>query len=170
LILLGIVGAIIGGVIYVAANKTTNETTSNTRTSNTSSSNSNSRSSTSTNESSTSPTSGVHVESIKLARDNNGAEGDEVESFAPKDNPMHVIVRLSEFEAGTKIRIVLMAVQVDSGEKNQKVAEVEKETGSLQNEMNATFTLPRDWPTGTYRIDTFVNDKLDKTRTFQVSN
>jgi hypothetical protein len=176
LILLGIVAAIVIAVIAVAVNKNSNSiagantNSSSTANANSKAMNSNAGNSSSSNSSSSGSTSGVHVESIKLARDENGSAGEEVSVFHPKDNPMHAVVRLTEFESGTKVRVVLMAVSVATGEKNTKVAEIEKETGSLQNELDTTFTLPRDWPTGSYRVDVYVNGSLDKSRTYEVES
>lgn len=177
LLLLCIVVAIVGGVAYVVLNKNSNTTVSNTSSNSSSPSTSNSRttnSSSSTNTSSGSPSSssssGVHVDTIKLARDDSGSAGETASSFHPTDNPIHAIVRLTEFESGTKVKVVLMAVSVATGEKNTKVAEIEKETGSMQNELDTTFTLPKDWPTGTYRVDVYVNGSLDKSLTYQVES
>ncbi len=172
LLVVCIVAAIVIGVVYVAMSKNANSVTPrnvNSSSSNSSSSNSSSSNSSSSNSSvDNSSSSDVHVASIQLARDSNGSAGEDVDSFAPADNPMHAVVRLSSKTAGTKVRVVLIAVSAATGDKNTKVAEIERETGVLQDELDTTFTLPRDWPVGDYRVDVFVNGKLDKSLTFRV--
>ena len=173
LIVLGIIGVVIAAIVGVALNKNSNTVSSsntNSSSSNSSSSNRNSGSSSSSNKNTggSSSSSKVHVDSLDLARDNNGSAGEHVSSFHPTDNPMHFVVGLSEFESGTKVKVVLMGVEVATGEKNVKVGEIERETGTLENQMDATMTLPRNWPTGTYRVDVYVNGSLEKSREFEV--
>jgi hypothetical protein len=173
-IVLGIIGVVIAAIVGVALNKNSN-VIGNSNSNSSSSSNSNSSSnknsgaaSSNKNSGGSSSSSKVHVDSLDLARDNNGSAGEHVSSFKPTDNPMHFVVGLSEFESGTKVRVVLMAVDVATGEKNVKVGEIERETGTLENQMDATMTLPRNWPTGTYRVDVYVEGSLDKSREFEV--
>jgi len=172
LIILGIVGVVIGAVVMMAVNKNSNTiSTGNSNSSsasNSNSSSSNRNSGSSSNKNSGGSSSSVHIDSIDLARDNNGSAGEHVSSFRPIDNPMHFVVGLSEFESGTKVKVVLMAVDVATGEKNVKVGEIEKVTGTLENQMDATMTLPLNWPTGSYRVDVFVDGSLDKSREFEV--
>jgi hypothetical protein len=172
-VVLGIIAVVIGGIAYVAMNKNSNtigSSNTNSSSSNSSSSNRNSGSSSSSNKNSggSSSSSKVHVDSLDLARYNNRSAGEHVSSFRPTDNPMHFVVGLSEFESGTKVRVVLMGVEVATGEKNVKVGEIERETGTLENQMDATMTLPRNWPTGTYRVDVYVNGSLEKSQEFEV--
>jgi hypothetical protein len=174
-IVLGIIGVVVAAVIYTVVNKNTNSVyVTNSNSGSTGSSNANasknSNASSSNRNSSGGSKSGVYVESIDLARDSGGSAGEKVQTFRPTDNPMHFVVNLSEFESGTKIKVVLMAVSVATGESNVKVGEIERSTGSLENQMDATMTLPRNWPTGTYRVDVYVNGTLDKSREFEVES
>ena len=171
LVFLGAIIAIVAVVIGVSlAPKNSNTTSSSSNTSNTSSSPStkNDSSTKPDNSSTTAPKSGPTVVSIDLATDSNGQPGDTVQSFSPTDNPMHFVIKLSEASKGTKVKVVLKAVDVDSGDKDTTVGSLDYETKSLENRVNAQFELPRDWPTGQWRLEVFVNGALDKTRDFRV--
>jgi hypothetical protein len=111
----------------------------------------------------------IHVESIALARDNGGTAGVRVDAFVPSDNPMHFLITLTDVVPGTRVRATLMAVVITTGEQEVKVGAVERTTRELENQMDATMTLPRDWPTGAYRIEVALNGKLDQSRTFLVT-
>jgi hypothetical protein len=118
---------------------------------------------------SASSSSGVHVEKIELAKDDGeGDAGETVTSFRASDNPLHFVAHLSDFEAGTKVRMVLTAVDA-GGSKNEKVGEVEKETTAFENVLDAHWQFPRNWPTGRYKIEAYVNGKLDKTLEFDIT-
>ena len=110
----------------------------------------------------------VFIASVKLFRDDGeGGEGEEVKAFTPADNPQHFKARMSEFEGGTKLKMVWTAVDA-GGQKNFKILEKEIETTSLENEMTAKVKLPNPFPAGDYKVDVFVNGKLSKTQNYQV--
>jgi hypothetical protein len=112
---------------------------------------------------------GVHVEKIELALDDGeGSAGETVSGFRVSDNPLHFVAHLSEFEAGTKVRMVLTAVDA-GGSKNEKVGEVEKETTAFENVLDAHWEFPKDWPEGRYKIEAYVNGKLDKSLEFDIN-
>ena len=130
--------------------------TSNTGTSNTSSSNSSSTSS---------DTGGVHVTELYASKT---SEGDEETSFSPSDRTIYAIARLSDAKAGTNVTFTWYGVDVAGHEKNSKVKDVEYTTQPNENIVNAHLTAPEDWPKGTYRIETEVNGKADKSVTYMV--
>lgn len=173
-LVLTIVVVVVIAVVYVAfGNKNGNILgNSNDSRPSTSNSNSSSRNSSTSNSSSTpsTPKSGVYVDSLELAEDDSGKAGTRVSAFKASDNPIHIVIHLSEFESGTKIKVVLVAVNVSTGDKNRKVGEIEKETTSLQNQLDVTFTFPADWPTGSWRADVYVNGTLDKGQEFQITS
>lgn len=111
---------------------------------------------------------GVHIAWVKLYTDDgSGDEGDEVQNFKPTDNPQHFTAHMSEFESGTRVKLVVTAVNA-GGEKNFKILEKEVETNSVTNQTTFMMKLPRPFPTGDYRADFYVNDKLDKTVNYKV--
>ena len=126
------------------------------RQSNTSSSNSSSTSG---------DTGGVHVTDLHSAK---AADGDEETTFKPSDRTIYAVARLSDAKAGTKITFTWYGVDVAGHEKNSKVKDVEYTTQPNENIVNAHLTAPEDWPKGTYRIETEVNGKADKSVTYTV--
>jgi hypothetical protein len=130
--------------------------TSNTSPSNTSSSNSSSTSS---------DTGGVHVTELYASKT---ADGDEETSFKPSDRTIYAVARLSDAKAGTKITFTWYGVDVAGHEKNSKVKDVEYTTQPNENKVTAHLTAPEDWPKGTYRIETEVGGKADKSVTYTV--
>jgi hypothetical protein len=111
---------------------------------------------------------GIRVEKIDLAKDDGkGDAGDVVSSFQSTDNPLHFVAHLSEFESGTKIKMVLTAIDA-GGSKNEKVGELEKTTTAFENVLDAHWEFPKAWPVGRYKIEAFVNEKLDKSLEFDI--
>jgi hypothetical protein len=112
--------------------------------------------------------SGVHVESLQLARDDgHGNSGATVSAFKPSDNPIHFVAQLNKIQSGTKVKMVLTAVDAGNS-KNEQVGAVEKTTTAFENQLDAHWQYPQDWPAGRYKIEAYINDKLDKTVDFDI--
>ncbi len=111
----------------------------------------------------------IDIESMELARDDGaGDSGEVVKSFKTTDNPLHCLVKLSEAAAGTKVRVVWMAMDA-AGAKDFDIAEpFEYTTGASEKEVDATVTLPREWPAGSYRVEASVNDQPPETLDFKI--
>jgi hypothetical protein len=77
------------------------------------------------------------------------------------------MVDLKNAPDDTKLKAVWTAVDAQDTEKNLKLTETEVTTGdSLVH-----FQLENKdylWPTGQYKVDIYLNDKLDKTLAFEV--
>lgn len=108
------------------------------------------------------------VESITLAKDNGGQKGDEVESLAASDQTFHAVVHMDEVGSGAKVKVDLIAVETSEG-KNVPVLSKDYDLGGIENEVTVTYTLPRPWPAGKYRIDAYVNGKLSKSKDFEIT-
>ena len=132
---------------------------SNTNKSNSNNSNSNKSSNSS---SGTRPANAdVYVETISMAKDNNGEPGDTTTSFEPGDRTIHCIAALNKAKAGTEVKFVWKAIDV-SGSKSGEITTIDYTTKSFENKVHAHLTKPADWPTGTYGVDVFINGALDK--------
>ena len=107
--------------------------------------------------------SGVSIESVALTND----DGDAVTNFKPTDNPQRAVVKLSEFESGTRVKSVWTAVSA-GGEKNQMILEKEVETNSMMNQVNFSLKLPNPFPAGDYKVEIYLNGKLSKTVNYKV--
>ncbi len=116
---------------------------------------------------STSKTSSGPISEGHMAKDNNGDPGDSTNTFAPSDHTIHCVVTLSEAKEGTKMKFSW--VLVDSPDvKNDKIKDLEYTTGAKENIVHGHLTAPRDWPTGKYKCEVFVNDKSEKTIDYYV--
>ena len=111
----------------------------------------------STNKTSSGPISEGH-----MAKDNNGEPGDSTNTFAPGDHTVHCLVTLNEAKEGTRIKFAWTIV--DAGDsKNEKIKDIEYTTGAKENIVHGHLTAPRDWPTGKYKCEVFVNGNSEKT-------
>ena len=110
----------------------------------------------------------VTIESVVLKRDNGSGEGgDTVEKFISTDRKHFFEAKTSAaLGPGTKVRWVFTAVDTTAG-KNIKVQEVTVNV-LLGNTLTANVSLPNDWPTGKYRADIYINDKLTKSLDYTV--
>ena len=97
-----------------------------------------------------------------MAKDNNGEPGDSTNTFAPGDHTVHCLVTLNEAKEGTRIKFTWTIVD-SADSKNEKIKDIEYTTGAKENIVHGHLTAPRDWPTGKYRCEVFVNDKSEKT-------
>ena len=110
-------------------------------------------------------TGGVRVEELYAAK---SSDGDATTSFSPSDRTVYVIAKLSDAKAGTKVTFTWYGVDVEGHSKNSKVQDVEYTTGPGENKVSAHLTGPQDWPKGSYRVETEVNGKPDKSVEYTV--
>jgi hypothetical protein len=116
---------------------------------------------------STSKTSSGPISDGHMAKDNNGEPGDQTNTFAPGDRTVHCTVTLKEAKEGTRIKFAWTIV--DAGDsKNEKLKDIEYTTGPKENIVHGHLTAPRDWPTGKYKCEVYVNDKSEKTIDYYV--
>ncbi len=86
-------------------------------------------------------------------------------SFA-QDQPFYAIVTLSNAPDDTAVKAVWYAVDAEGADPNQKIDEVTLTGG----DGTYPFSLKNDgpWPLGSYKVELWLNDKLDKTLEFTV--
>lgn len=86
-------------------------------------------------------------------------------TFAP-DAVFYAQVDLRNAPDDTKLKAVWTAVDVEGADPNQVLAQTEFTSGSG----TVTFNLTNDqlWPPGKYRVEIYLNEKLDKTVDFEV--
>jgi hypothetical protein len=108
------------------------------------------------------------VESIAIARDDgSGKAGEETETLKPEDKMFHGIVHMSKMGSGAKVKVDLIAVDTPEG-KNISVLSQDYTLGGIENQVDVKFSLPNPWPTGTYRVDAYVDGKLSKSKEFKI--
>jgi hypothetical protein len=108
------------------------------------------------------------ITSAELARGYaDGKAIDPSATFAPSDTPLHYVVTLGNAPDDTKVKAIWTIVDAGDGNfKDQKLDETELQSGS--GVLNFTLAGTQEWPTGKYKVDLFLNDKLDRTADFLV--
>ena len=103
------------------------------------------------------------VQSVTLAR---AAGGAAVTTFSPADHGFYAAIELNRIETGLTAKVVWTAVATSAGQ-NTEVASKEF-TALAGNVINASVELPQDWPTGSYKLDVYLNGALANTTAFTV--
>jgi hypothetical protein len=104
------------------------------------------------------------ITSAKMSADSEGTSA--TTTFSP-DQTFYAIVELANAPSDTKLKAVWTAVEVEGEQPDLLIDEAEITAGD-QNVF--TFNLSNDglWPAGKYKVDIYLNDKLDQTLEFQV--
>jgi hypothetical protein len=89
--------------------------------------------------------------------DGSGNAGAEVTAFAPSDRTMHFMVETNNLVTG-HIKWVFTAVDTSDGQ-DIEITTVEGDLSEVNN-LTADLTLPNDWPTGSYKVDIYLNDAM----------
>lgn len=112
--------------------------------------------------------SAVAIKEIHMAKDNgNGQPGDETTSFEPGDHTIHCVTTLNAPKAGTDMRFAWWMVDA-GGSHNEKFKEIEYTTKPREYLVHGHLTFSRDWPTGKYKVQVYVNGDLDRTVFFNI--
>lgn len=110
------------------------------------------------------------VEDVYLARDDGEGKAGEVSViFAPTDIPIHCIVVLSKPDPAA-VRMNFVAVKVNGVKPDSRVVSSSYATQQGQDRVFFTGKPHGRWTAGSYRIDVFVNDKLEKSLAFEVKS
>jgi hypothetical protein len=112
----------------------------------------------------------VSVEQIYLARDDGkGNPGATVEKFNVSDRPVYCIIQLNT-EKPVAVKMIFVAAKANRLKPETRIITVSYTT--KENENGVTFNASPDglWMAGEYRIDVYINNKLSKSRTFEIGN
>lgn len=108
------------------------------------------------------------IEDLYLARDDGeGKAGEVTTQFSPGDIPIHCIVMLKEAAPAT-VKMNFVAVKVNGVKPESRVVSASYSTVQGQNQVYFTGRPHGKWTAGSYRIDIFVNEKLEKSLAFNV--
>ncbi len=95
-----------------------------------------------------------------------GKAADVTSTFASTDNPLHYVVTLSNAPSDTKVKAVWTIVDAGDGQYKDKMLD------ETEQQANGTvdFTLKgsQEWPIGKYKVDLYLNDKLDRSADFNI--
>lgn len=110
----------------------------------------------------------ANISSAQLARgyaDNKAV--DPTSTFATTDTPLHYVVTLSNAPDDTKVKSAWTAVDAGDGQyKDKKIDETE--LTSAGGVLDFTLASKQAWPAGKYKVDLYLNDKLDRTAEFTI--
>ena len=110
----------------------------------------------------------VLITQVHMAKSNNGSPGEAVTGFLPSDRTIFCVIYFNTAKAGTRVRFVWKTVEIE-GSRNEEIKTVDYVTKPLEDKVQGNLTLPRDWPSGTYKVDIYVNGTFAKTINYRVS-
>ena len=105
----------------------------------------------------------ANISAASMARD--GDAKDKTTEFGTKD-VIYCVVDLANAPEDTRVRAVWIAVKCVGAPENHQVEESTMKSSGGQ--ISFKMELPNPWPVGSYKIDLYLNDKLDRTLEFQV--
>ena len=105
----------------------------------------------------------ANIAEATLAKD---AEGAQPATVFDQDDAIYALVSLKNAPDDTTLKAVWTAVEADGTDPNLLLDENTLTSG----DGNMQFSLTNDnlWPVGTYKVDLYLNDKLDRTLDFTV--
>jgi len=106
----------------------------------------------------------ANISSAWMATDE---EGNNPTTTFPQDAIFYAIVDLKNAPDDTKVKAVWTVVEAEGTEPNLMLNETEITSGDglIHFQLENTDYL---WPLGQYKVDIYLNDKLDQTLTFEV--
>jgi hypothetical protein len=106
------------------------------------------------------PSSDVTITEMRMYRDDgSGQPGEEVTVFTPQDHTMHFEADAEGLQTGQNVKLVFTGVDTSEG-RNLDVATAETGELLVADQITGEVSLDRDWPTGTYRLDIYVDEVL----------
>ena len=103
-----------------------------------------------------------------MAKDDNGKPGESTTTFAPSDRMIHCVINLNKAKEGTKVRFVWIASDVSGFSKNDTIKSIDYTTQPNEDYVHGHLSLPKDWPTGDYRVEVYIDGVLDKTIDYKI--
>ena len=105
----------------------------------------------------------VYTEEVYAAKSEDGAA---TTTFAPSDRTVHVIINLNKAKAGTDVKVVWIADEVE-GATNKELKTLEYTTKG-EKRVPGYLRWAQDWPKGLYRVAVHINGNLDRTIYYDV--
>jgi hypothetical protein len=107
----------------------------------------------------------ANIKDAKMAKD---AEGTQPTTTFAQDEPFYAVVVLANAPSDTKVKAVWTAVEIEGESPNTKIDEVETTSGDGQIHFDLTNNNNMLWPVGKYKVELYLNDKLDRALDFAV--
>jgi len=106
----------------------------------------------------------ANIRSAKLSPNESG--NPEATVFSPDDTTVYCIVQLANAPDDTVVKTAWTAVDVEGVDPNTLIDEASLTTGDGTLTFNLTNNGP--WPVGKYKVDVYLNGKLNRTLDYQV--
>ncbi len=107
----------------------------------------------------------ITITSATMSLDKEGTQA--ATTFKPSDRTIYSTATLSGPGNGVKVKAVWIAVDAD-GEKNKQFLEKEMVAAGKIDTLNLFASLPRDWPTGTFKTEIYLDGKLAKSLPWEI--
>lgn len=98
----------------------------------------------------------------------NGKALNQTTTFQPTDREIHLVVGVSNAPDGTKVTCGWYAVNA-GGVTDHKVISTDITLNGSQSVADCKLTNASDWPSGTYKVELLLNDKLDRSIPYDVA-
>ncbi len=105
----------------------------------------------------------ANIKDATMAKDEAGTQP--TTTFSPTDT-FYCNVTLANAPSDTKVKASWTAVKAEGAQDNIPLDSSELTSGD--GTLHFKLTNHGPWPAGQYKVDLYLNDKLDKTVTFQV--
>lgn len=105
----------------------------------------------------------VNISEAKLAKD---PDGNQPTATFAQDEAFYCVVELANAPDDTKVKAAWTVVEAQDMDPNVLIDETEITTGD--GKIHFDLTNDKLWPAGKYKVELYLNDKLDRTLEFQV--
>jgi len=106
----------------------------------------------------------ANIQSAKLSTDESGSP--ETTVFKQDDLTVYCIVKLANAPSDTVVKAVWTAIEVEGADPNTLIDESELTSGDA--ELTFDLTNSQLWPVGKYKVELYLNGKLDRTLEYEV--
>lgn len=114
------------------------------------------------------PAAATSIKQVRLLRDDAGEPGARVEMFAPGQHVQHFEIEIDGLKLGAHDFVIGFHADETTAGSNQKILDVETST-LVANRLSAQISLPRDWPSGWYRLEVRMDGQPIGTHRYIVS-
>lgn len=107
--------------------------------------------------------SSANISDAKLAKD---PEGSQPATTFAQDEAFYCVVQLANAPDDTNVKAVWTVIEAEETDPNLVINETKIDSGDGQ--IHFDLTNDKLWPVGKYKVDLYLNEKLDRTLEFQV--
>jgi hypothetical protein len=106
----------------------------------------------------------IYTDEVYAAKSEDGSA---TSTFSPSDRTVHVVINLNKAKAGTDVKVVWFADEVE-GANNKELKTLEYTTKAFDKKIPGYLRWSQDWPKGRYKVEVYINGNLDRTIYYDV--